>query len=152
MTISSCECPHDRHVLVPAPCSRAGTGAPRRRCGWRSPAWCTATSPVSESRASRARTCRSSASSIRIAALAAEVREAVQRCPTDVFFTDLATMLDRTTPQAVAIFTSTLDHAIGRRGVRAARHVPVMMEKPLAVEHAAGARDPAGGRRAAASR
>jgi predicted dehydrogenase len=46
-------------------------------------------------------------------------------------------MLDRVKPEAVAAFTSTFDHA---RVVEACarRHVPVMMEKPLAVsvEHA----------------
>ena len=52
-----------------------------------------------------------------------------------LFFTDLGTMLERTTPQAVASFTSTLDHPAVVEAA-AARHVPVMMEKPLAVNSA----------------
>ncbi len=48
-------------------------------------------------------------------------------------FTDLAKMLDTAKPEAVATFTSTFDHA---HIVEAAaqRHIPVMMEKPLAVD------------------
>src|SRR3954449_7760667 len=48
-------------------------------------------------------------------------------------FTDLAKMLDTVKPEAVATFTSTFDHA---RIVEAcaSRHVPFMMEKPLAVD------------------
>src|SRR3954453_11623079 len=48
-------------------------------------------------------------------------------------FTDLAKMLDTVKPEAVATFTSTIDPA---RIVEAcaSRHVPVMMEKPLAVD------------------
>ena len=49
-----------------------------------------------------------------------------------MLFTDLGTMLDRTTPEAVAIFSSTFDHAAIVEAC-AARHVPAMMEKPLAV-------------------
>ncbi len=49
-----------------------------------------------------------------------------------VFFTNLAEMLDRVTPQAVASFTSTFDHPMVVEAA-ASRHVTVMMEKPLAV-------------------
>lgn len=49
-----------------------------------------------------------------------------------VFFTDLRTMLDTTHPEAVATFTSTYDHPVIVEAC-AARHIPVMMEKPLAV-------------------
>jgi scyllo-inositol 2-dehydrogenase (NADP+) len=54
-----------------------------------------------------------------------------------LFFTDLAAMLDRAKPEAVASFTSTYDHPVVVEAA-AARHVDVMMEKPLAVsmEHA----------------
>src|SRR5579864_1505050 len=54
-----------------------------------------------------------------------------------VFFTDLRTMLDATHPEAVATFTSTYDHPAIVESC-AARRIPVMMEKPLAVsmEHA----------------
>jgi predicted dehydrogenase len=52
-------------------------------------------------------------------------------------FTSLDEMLDRTRPEAVVVFTDTFDHL---RVVEAcaARRIPVMMEKPLAVsvEHA----------------
>ncbi len=52
-------------------------------------------------------------------------------------FTSLDAMLDRTRPEAVVVFTDTFDHL---RVVEAcaARRIPVMMEKPLAVsvEHA----------------
>jgi predicted dehydrogenase len=54
-----------------------------------------------------------------------------------ILFTDVEQMLDRARPQAVVVFTSTFDHL---RVVEAcaARRIPVMMEKPLAVstEHA----------------
>ena len=54
-----------------------------------------------------------------------------------ILFTDLDRMLDQVRPQAVVIFTDTFDHL---RVVEAcaARGIPVMMEKPLAVslEHA----------------
>jgi predicted dehydrogenase len=57
--------------------------------------------------------------------------------PETAFFTDMAAMLDRVKPEAAALFTSTFDH---RAAVEACarRHIPVMMEKPLAVsvEHA----------------
>ena len=54
-----------------------------------------------------------------------------------VFFTDLGAMLDRVKPEAVATFTSTFDHPMVVEAC-ARRHIPVMMEKPLAVsmEHA----------------
>jgi predicted dehydrogenase len=55
----------------------------------------------------------------------------------DIFFTDLATMLDRVKPEAVASFTSTFDHPMVVQAC-ARQHIDVMMEKPLAVsmEHA----------------
>lgn len=49
-----------------------------------------------------------------------------------LFFTDLGTMLDRVKPEAVASFTSTVDHPMVVEAA-ASRHIPVMMEKPLAV-------------------
>ena len=54
-----------------------------------------------------------------------------------VFFTDLAAMLDRAKPEAVASFTNTYDHPAVVEAA-APRHIDVMMEKPLAVsvEHA----------------
>ena len=54
-----------------------------------------------------------------------------------LFFTDLANMLNRVKPEAVASFTSTYDHPMVVEAC-AARHIDVMMEKPLAVsmEHA----------------
>ena len=54
-----------------------------------------------------------------------------------MFFTDLGVMLDQTKPEAVASFTSTYDHPMVVEAC-AARHIDVMMEKPLAVsmEHA----------------
>jgi predicted dehydrogenase len=59
--------------------------------------------------------------------------------PASAGFADVAEMLDRTRPDAVAAFTSTLDHP---QVVEAAatRHVAVMMEKPLAVSVADGER------------
>jgi predicted dehydrogenase len=50
----------------------------------------------------------------------------------DMMFNDLAAMLDRIKPEAVATFTSTFDHAAIVEAC-ARRHIPVMMEKPLAV-------------------
>jgi predicted dehydrogenase len=50
-------------------------------------------------------------------------------------FTDLATMLDRVKPEAVASFTNTFDHAAVVEAA-AARRMHVMMEKPLAVSNA----------------
>jgi predicted dehydrogenase len=57
--------------------------------------------------------------------------------PDDLFFTDLAKMLDQVKPEAVASFTNTYDHAMVVEAC-APRHIHVMMEKPLAVnmEHA----------------
>src|SRR4030095_10927032 len=54
-----------------------------------------------------------------------------------VLFSDLAAMLDRTKPGAGGTFTNTLDHPVVVEAA-AARHIDVMMEKPLAVsiEHA----------------
>jgi predicted dehydrogenase len=54
-----------------------------------------------------------------------------------VFFSDLATMLSRSKPEAVALFTSTYDHKAMVEAI-APQHIHVMMEKPLAVgmEHA----------------
>ena len=50
---------------------------------------------------------------------------------TDIVFSDLGAMLDRIKPEAVATFTNTYDHAMVVEAC-AARHIPVMMEKPLA--------------------
>ena len=57
--------------------------------------------------------------------------------PDELFFTDLAKMLDSVKPEAVASFTNTYDHAMVVESC-APRHIHVMMEKPLAVsmEHA----------------
>ena len=52
-----------------------------------------------------------------------------------VLFDNLATMIDRVHPEAIASFTNTADHA-GVVEAAAARHVHVMMEKPLAVNNA----------------
>ena len=49
-----------------------------------------------------------------------------------IFFTGLGNMLDRTKPEAVATFTSTSDHPFVVEAC-SRRHIPVMMEKPLAV-------------------
>jgi predicted dehydrogenase len=57
------------------------------------------------------------------------------KLPADVLFTDLNAMFERARPEAVASFTDTLDHA-GIVEAAAARHVDVMMEKPLAVSNA----------------
>jgi predicted dehydrogenase len=51
----------------------------------------------------------------------------------DILFTDLGKMLDSVKPEAVATFTSTFDHAMVVEAC-ALRHIPVMMEKPLAVD------------------
>jgi predicted dehydrogenase len=48
-------------------------------------------------------------------------------------FTDLGKMLDTIKPEAVATFTSTYDHAMVVEAA-AQRKIPVMMEKPLAVD------------------
>ena len=50
-------------------------------------------------------------------------------------FTSLDTMIDRTKPDAIAAFTNTYDHPAIVEAA-AARRVPVMMEKPLAVSNA----------------
>jgi predicted dehydrogenase len=54
-----------------------------------------------------------------------------------LFFTSLGVMLDTVKPEAVATFTNTFDHPVVVEAC-AARKIPVMMEKPLAVsmEHA----------------
>jgi predicted dehydrogenase len=57
------------------------------------------------------------------------------KIPPEVLFTSLEEMLDRTRPEAVASFTNTLDHALVVEAA-ASRHIPVMMEKPLAVSNA----------------
>jgi predicted dehydrogenase len=49
-----------------------------------------------------------------------------------LFFTDLGAMLDKAKPEAVATFTNTFDHPVIVEAC-AARKIPVMMEKPLAV-------------------
>jgi predicted dehydrogenase len=54
--------------------------------------------------------------------------------PENARFTDLRTMIDRTHPEAIAAFTTTLDHPVIVEAA-AARHVHVMMEKPLAVSN-----------------
>jgi predicted dehydrogenase len=53
--------------------------------------------------------------------------------PPDLLFTDLGKMLDTVKPEAVATFTNTFDHAMVVEAC-AQRHIPVMMEKPLAVD------------------
>ena len=63
--------------------------------------------------------------------------------PESVFFTDLGDDARRAKPQAVASFTSTLDHPAVVEAA-APRHMPVMMEKPLAVSMRRRAADPAG--------
>jgi predicted dehydrogenase len=50
-------------------------------------------------------------------------------------FTALMTMIDRVKPDAIASFTNTKDHPLVVEAA-ALRHVPVMMEKPLAVSNA----------------
>jgi predicted dehydrogenase len=52
-----------------------------------------------------------------------------------VLFTDLAAMIDRAKPEAIASFTNTYDHPAIVEAA-AARRVHVMMEKPLAVSNA----------------
>jgi predicted dehydrogenase len=49
-----------------------------------------------------------------------------------IFFADLGAMLDQVKPEAVATFTNTFDHPAIVEAC-AARKIPVMMEKPLAV-------------------
>ena len=60
-------------------------------------------------------------------------------------------MLDRAKPEAVASFTNTFDHPVVVEAA-AARHIDVMMEKPLAVSNADAQRISARGGSAAASR
>jgi predicted dehydrogenase len=55
--------------------------------------------------------------------------------PGNLFFTDLGAMLDKVKPEAVATFTNTFDHPMVVEAC-AARKIPVMMEKPLAVSMA----------------
>ena len=57
------------------------------------------------------------------------------KIPEAARFTDLTALLDRTKPEAVASFTNTYDHAAIVEAA-AARHIHVMMEKPLAVSNA----------------
>ena len=54
--------------------------------------------------------------------------------PESALFTDLGAMLDGVRPEAVASFTNTYDHPVVVEAA-AARHVHVMMEKPLAVSN-----------------
>jgi predicted dehydrogenase len=56
------------------------------------------------------------------------------KLPASVLFTDLASLFDRAKPEAVAAFTSTLDHPVIVEAA-AARRIHVMMEKPLAVSN-----------------
>jgi predicted dehydrogenase len=51
--------------------------------------------------------------------------------PASLLFTDLGKMLETVKPEAVATFTDTFDHAMVVEAC-AGRHIPVMMEKPLA--------------------
>jgi len=51
----------------------------------------------------------------------------------DLLYTDLARMLDVVKPEAVATFTDTYSHPLVVEACTA-RHIPVMMEKPLAVD------------------
>jgi predicted dehydrogenase len=57
------------------------------------------------------------------------------KLPQSVLFTDVAAMLDKARPEAVASFTNTFDHPAIVEAA-AARRVHVMMEKPLAVSNA----------------
>src|SRR5262245_7071795 len=57
------------------------------------------------------------------------------KIPESALFTDLSAMIERTTPEAIASFTNTLDHPAIVEAA-AARRVHVMMEKPLAVSNA----------------
>jgi predicted dehydrogenase len=53
----------------------------------------------------------------------------------DALFTDLAAMIERAKPEAIASFTNTFDHPSIVEAA-AAHHIDVMMEKPLAVSNA----------------
>jgi predicted dehydrogenase len=55
--------------------------------------------------------------------------------PQTALFTDLASMIERTKPDAIASFTTTFDHPAIVEAA-ATRRVHVMMEKPLAVSNA----------------
>jgi predicted dehydrogenase len=55
--------------------------------------------------------------------------------PADIQYSDLGDMISKAKPEAVAVFTSTFDHA-GVVATCAERGVHVMMEKPLAVSMA----------------
>jgi predicted dehydrogenase len=57
------------------------------------------------------------------------------KLPDTALFTSLDTMIDRTRPEAIAAFTNTADHPAIVESA-AARHVHVMMEKPLAISNA----------------
>ncbi len=57
------------------------------------------------------------------------------KIPASSLFVNLDEMLDRTKPEAVASFTNTYDHPVVVEAA-AARHIHVMMEKPLAVSNA----------------
>ena len=57
------------------------------------------------------------------------------KLPPDVLFTDLAAMIERARPEAIASFTNTYDHPAVVE-TAAAHHIDVMMEKPLAVGNA----------------
>jgi predicted dehydrogenase len=54
--------------------------------------------------------------------------------PESALFEDLGALLDRVRPEAVAAFTNTKDHPLVVEAA-AARHIAVMMEKPLAVSN-----------------
>ncbi len=66
------------------------------------------------------------------ASLVAKYAEA-NHYPEAARFTDLARMLDETKPEAVAIFSDTFSHAAIVETV-APKRIPMMMEKPLAVD------------------
>jgi scyllo-inositol 2-dehydrogenase (NADP+) len=57
------------------------------------------------------------------------------KLPETALFTDLASMIDRARPEAIASFTNTYDHPAVVEAA-ASRGVHVMMEKPLAVSNA----------------
>ncbi|MGB6495357.1 MAG: Gfo/Idh/MocA family oxidoreductase, partial [Candidatus Acidiferrum sp.] len=54
--------------------------------------------------------------------------------PHKIFYTSLDEMLENTKPQAVLVYTNTFDHRSAVE-ICARHHVPVMMEKPLAVSN-----------------
>src|SRR4030095_1236676 len=57
------------------------------------------------------------------------------KLPSDVRFTDLAAMIERAKPEAIASFTNTYDHPSIVEAA-AAHHIDVMMENPRAVSNA----------------